>query len=140
VSRSLGAALPPALEQRLSQKDLPRFLGRGLPLVTVDDRGRPHPMFCSYLEVLATSATTVRMTAGAKSLPITSRLLGMRVPDGRWKVTVGTGMATALDQMLGGCLEGRGDMEVDRRTDRPANLVADQRGDRDRPAEGVDEA
>ena len=67
MSRSLGAALPPALEQRLSQKDLPRFLGRGLPLVTVDDRGRPHPMFCSYLEVLATSATTVRVAIGAGS-------------------------------------------------------------------------
>ena len=67
MSRSLGAALPPALEKRLSQKDLPRFLGRGLPLVTVDDRGRPHPMFCSYLEVLATSATTVRVAIGAGS-------------------------------------------------------------------------
>jgi hypothetical protein len=67
VSRSLGAALPPALEQRLSQKDLPRFLGRGLPLVTVDEGGRPHPMFCSYLEVLAVSATTIRVAVGARS-------------------------------------------------------------------------
>ena len=67
MSRSLGAALPPALEKRLSQKDLPRLLGRGLPLLTVDDRGRPHPMFCSYLEVLATSATTVRVAIGAGS-------------------------------------------------------------------------
>jgi len=33
----------------------------------VDDRGRPHPMFCSYLEVLATSATTVRVAIGARS-------------------------------------------------------------------------
>ena len=67
MSRSLGAALPPALEKRLSQKDLPRLLGRGLPLLTVDDRGRPHPMFCSYLDVLATSATTVRVAVGARS-------------------------------------------------------------------------
>jgi len=67
VSRSLGAALPPALEKRLSQKDLPRLLGRGLPLLTVDDRGRPHPMLLSYLEVLATSATTVRVAIGARS-------------------------------------------------------------------------
>ena len=67
MSRSLGAALPPALEKRLSQKDLPRFLGRGLPLLTVDDRGRPHPMLLSYLEVLAVSATTVRVAIGARS-------------------------------------------------------------------------
>jgi hypothetical protein len=67
VSRSLGAALPLALQARLSQKDLPRLLGRGLPLLTVDDRGRPHPMFCSYLEVWATSATTIRVTVGARS-------------------------------------------------------------------------
>jgi len=67
VSRSLGAALPPALEERLSQKDLPRLLGRGLPLLTVDDRGRPHPMLLSYLEVLAVSATTVRVAIGARS-------------------------------------------------------------------------
>ena len=67
MSRSLGAALPPALETRLSQKDLPRLLGRGLPLLTVDDRGRPHPMLLSYLEVLAVSATTVRVAIGARS-------------------------------------------------------------------------
>ena len=67
MSRSLGAALPRALQARLSQKDLPRFLGRGLPLLTVDDRGRPHPMLCSYLEVLATSATTIRVAVGARS-------------------------------------------------------------------------
>ena len=67
MSRSLGAALPPALEKRLSQKDLPRLLGRGVPLLTVDDRGRPHPMYCSYLELLAVSATTIRVAVGARS-------------------------------------------------------------------------
>jgi flavin reductase (DIM6/NTAB) family NADH-FMN oxidoreductase RutF len=67
MSRSLGAALPPALEKRLSQKDLPRLLGRGVPLLTVDDRGRPHPMFCSYLELLAVNATTIRVAVGARS-------------------------------------------------------------------------
>ena len=41
MSQSLGAALPSALEKRLSQQDLPRLLGRALPLLTVDDRGRP---------------------------------------------------------------------------------------------------
>ena len=67
MSRSLGAALPPALQARLSQKDLPRLLGRGLPLLTVDDRGRPHPMFCSYLELLAVSATVIRIAVAARS-------------------------------------------------------------------------
>ena len=67
MSRSLGAALPPTLQDRLSQKDLPRLLGRGLPLLTVDDRGRPHPMICSYLELLAVSATVIHVAVGAAS-------------------------------------------------------------------------
>jgi thermitase len=41
------------------------------------------------------SAKTVRMAAGLQSLPITSRLLGMKVPVGKWQVTVGTGSAVA---------------------------------------------
>ncbi len=67
MSRSLGTALPPALQARLSQQDLPRLLGRGLPLLTVDAGGRPHPMFCSYLEILAKSATVIRVAIGAGS-------------------------------------------------------------------------
>jgi hypothetical protein len=41
------------------------------------------------------SEKTVRMAAGLQSLPITSRLLGMKVPTGRWRVTVGSGTAVA---------------------------------------------
>jgi len=67
VSRSLGPALPPDLQKRLSQQDLPRLLGRALPLLTVDDRGRPHPMLCSSLELLAVSATVIRVAVGARS-------------------------------------------------------------------------
>jgi len=67
VSRSLGPALPPDLQKRLSQQDLPRLLGRALPFLTVDDRGRPHPMLCSYLELLAVSATVIRVAVGARS-------------------------------------------------------------------------
>jgi hypothetical protein len=67
VSRSLGPALPVALEKRLSQQDLPRLLGRALPFLTVDDRGRPHPMLCSYLELLALSATAIRVAVGART-------------------------------------------------------------------------
>jgi Pyridoxamine 5'-phosphate oxidase len=67
MSRSLGPALPPDLQERLSQQDLPRLFGRALPLLTVDDRGRPHPMLCSYLELLAVSATAIRVAVGARS-------------------------------------------------------------------------
>ena len=67
MSRSLGPALPPDLQKRLSQRDLTRLLGRALPLLTVDDRGRPHPMLCSYLELLAVSPTAIRVVVGARS-------------------------------------------------------------------------
>lgn len=67
MTRSLGAALPPPLEARLSQRDLPGLLGRALPLLTVDEWGRPHPMLCSYLELLAVSASCIRVVVGARS-------------------------------------------------------------------------
>ena len=67
MSRSLGAALPPALEARLSQRELARYLGRALPLLTVDERGRPHPMLLSYLEVRAVSVARIRVAVGATS-------------------------------------------------------------------------
>ena len=67
MSRSLGAALPPALVRRLSQQELPSLLGRALPLLTLDDQGRPHPMLCSYLELLAVGAGVIRLAIGARS-------------------------------------------------------------------------
>ena len=67
MTRSLGASLPPALEARLAQRNLPGLLGRALPLLTVDERGRPHPMLCSYLELLAVSASRIRVIVGARS-------------------------------------------------------------------------
>jgi len=67
MSRSLGAALPPELLRRLSQQDLPSLLGRALPLLTLDDQGRPHPMLCSYLELLAVGPGVIRLAIGARS-------------------------------------------------------------------------
>jgi hypothetical protein len=67
MTRSLGPALPADIRQRLSQQDLPRLLGRALPLVTLDDRGRPHPMLCSYLELLAVSPAVIRLAVAARS-------------------------------------------------------------------------
>jgi hypothetical protein len=59
VSRSRGPRLPAALLERFSQRDLPRRLGVGLPFVTVDAEGRPHPMLLSYLELRAHDAGSV---------------------------------------------------------------------------------
>ena len=67
MSRSLGAALPPELVRRLSQQELPSLLGRALPLLTLDERGRPHPMLCSYLELLAVGPGVIRLAIGARS-------------------------------------------------------------------------
>jgi len=67
MSRSLGAALPSELVRRLSQQDLPSLLGRALPLLTLDDQGRPHPMLCSYLELLAVGPGVIRLAIGARS-------------------------------------------------------------------------
>lgn len=65
--RDLGPALSPELLAALSQADLPSRLGRALPLVTVDAEGRPHPMLCSYLELLAAGPGTIRVVIGAGS-------------------------------------------------------------------------
>lgn len=67
MTRSLGPALPPDLVTRLSQSDLPAVLGRAVPVVTVDAAGRPHPMLCSYLELLAVEPATIRLVIGASS-------------------------------------------------------------------------
>ena len=67
MSRSLGPALPADLLARLSQRDLGPLLGRGIPLVTLGTDGRPHPMLCSYLELLAVSATTLRLAIAGQS-------------------------------------------------------------------------
>jgi hypothetical protein len=72
VSRSLGARLPPGLLDAFAQRDLPARLGRALPLVTVDAQGRPHPMLCSYLELLATDVSTLRLVIGAGSRSATN--------------------------------------------------------------------
>lgn len=67
MSRSLGAALPPALLDRLSQRDLEPRLGVGLPFVTVDRAGRPHAMLISYLEVRAYGTGTLGLVIQGRS-------------------------------------------------------------------------
>jgi hypothetical protein len=62
-----STSLSPALVERLSQRDLARRLGVGLPFITVDAQGRPHPMLVSYLEVRAYDARTVGLVIQARS-------------------------------------------------------------------------
>ena len=65
MARSLGASLPPDLLRAFSQADLPSRLNRALPLVTLDGEMRPHPMLCSYLEILALDPETIRVAIAA---------------------------------------------------------------------------
>jgi flavin reductase (DIM6/NTAB) family NADH-FMN oxidoreductase RutF len=67
MSRSLGASLPEDLRLALSQSDLAARLGHGLPLVTIDSDGRPHPMLCTYAEILAIGAEVLRVVMGSMS-------------------------------------------------------------------------
>ena len=67
MTRLVGRGLSPALVERLSQRDLERRLGVGLPLVTLDAEGRPHPMLVSYLELKAYDARTVGLVIQAES-------------------------------------------------------------------------
>jgi len=55
------------LMDRLSQRDLPPRLGVGLPLVTLDAEGRPHPMLVSYLELRAYDARTIGLVIQSES-------------------------------------------------------------------------
>jgi hypothetical protein len=67
MTRSLGPALSPALVERLGQHDLERRLGVGLPFVTVDAEGRPHPMLASYLELRAYDSRTLGLVIQTRS-------------------------------------------------------------------------
>ena len=67
MSRSLGAVLPASLVDRLSQREIGRHLGIGLPFVTIDQAGRPHAMVLSYLEVRAHSPSTLGIVIQARS-------------------------------------------------------------------------
>jgi hypothetical protein len=67
MSRLVGPALSAALVERLSQRNLERRLGIGLPFVTQDAEGRPHPMLVSYLEVRAYDARTLGLVIQARS-------------------------------------------------------------------------
>ena len=67
MTRSLGRALTPELVERFSQRGLVHRLGAGLPFVTIDADGRPHPMLLSYLELRAYDAATIGLVILARS-------------------------------------------------------------------------
>jgi hypothetical protein len=67
MSRAQGSALTAALVDRFSQRELERRLGVALPFVTIDDRGRPHAMLISYLEIRAYDTRTVGLVIQARS-------------------------------------------------------------------------
>ncbi len=67
MTASRGPRLTPALVDRFSQRDLARRLGIGMPFVTVDATGRPHPMLVSYLEIRAYDAGTIGLVIQAAS-------------------------------------------------------------------------
>jgi hypothetical protein len=67
MTRTIGPALSTALVERLSQADLGRRLGIGLPFVTLDAEGRPHPMLLSYLELRAYDVRTLGLVIPAES-------------------------------------------------------------------------
>ncbi len=67
MSRRLGFTLPPPLLAALSQDDLASRLGLAIPLLTVDEEGRPHPMLLSHLEILAPAPDTIRIVVAAGS-------------------------------------------------------------------------
>ena len=67
MSRSLGRALPPDLLALLSQEQLPALLGRVIPMITLGPDGHPHPMLCTYLEVLAVAPKALRLAISMRS-------------------------------------------------------------------------
>ena len=67
MSRSLGRTLPADLLELLSQKDLMRLLGRVVPMITLGPDGYPHPMLCTYLEILAVDPKNLRVAIGLRS-------------------------------------------------------------------------
>ena len=67
MSRSLGSELPSDLWARLSGRDLEAVASKVIQIVTVDASGWPHPALLSYFEVVAPSATCIRLATYATS-------------------------------------------------------------------------
>ncbi len=67
MARAVAPSLSTALVERLSQHDLAGRLGVGVPFVTLDAQGRPHPMLLSYVELRAYDTRTLGLVIQAGS-------------------------------------------------------------------------
>jgi len=67
MTRAVAPALSTTLVERLSQHDLAGRLGVGVPFVTLDPEGRPHPMLLSYVELRAYDTRTLGLVIQAGS-------------------------------------------------------------------------
>lgn len=67
MARAVAPSLSTALVERLGQHDLAGRLGVGVPFVTLDPEGRPHPMLLSYVELRAYDTRTLGLVIQAGS-------------------------------------------------------------------------
>ena len=67
MTRLIGDELPQAMVERFSQRELRSRLGVAVPFVTIDSRGRPHPMLLSYLELRAYDGGSIGLVIAARS-------------------------------------------------------------------------
>lgn len=67
MSRIIGNHLPSVLLGALSEAALSRYVDIAVPIVSVDERGRPHPALLSYGELASVSPEAIRLVIGGKS-------------------------------------------------------------------------
>lgn len=67
MSRTIGNQLPSVLLTALSEEALSVHLDIAVPIVSVDERGRPHPALLSYGELAGVSPGAIRLVIGGKS-------------------------------------------------------------------------
>jgi len=67
MSQLLGKELTEELFERLKGMDVHSKLGKAIVIVTVDDKGWPHPAMLSYYEVVAKERSRIDLAIGKTS-------------------------------------------------------------------------
>ncbi len=67
MSQLLGKELTEELFERLKGMDVASKLGKAIVIVTVDDKGWPHPAMLSYYEVVAKERSRIDLAIGKTS-------------------------------------------------------------------------
>ena len=67
MSQLLGRELTEELFERLKGMDVHSKLGKAIVIVTVDDKGWPHPAMLSYYEVVAKERSRIDLAIGKTS-------------------------------------------------------------------------